>query len=173
MSGHPTGLPLGTGAEVCGGCAWRDPEGPCRFAGSGSSAGPAVVPDQVACAFFEPPPSCDPCGACCREAFDTVPVTEADAARLRPAHADLLRAHDDGWRDLARVPSTLGRGTRCAALRGDGSPAGPYRCVVYALRPSNCRDLAPGSEACLTARRRVGITPYAPGQAPDGPLSVE
>lgn len=168
MSVHPTGLPGGTGPHTCGECAWRDPAGPCRFDPSGHR----VAADLPACAFFEPPPSCDPCGACCREAFDTVPVTEEDVARLG-THRDLVRVHEDGWRDLCRVPSPLGRGTRCAALRGDGSPEGPFRCVVYAVRPGNCRDLEPGSEACLTARRRVGITAYAPGQPADGPLSVE
>ena len=92
-------------------------------------------------------------------------------ARLGPENAALVRVHDDGWRDLHRVPSPLGCGTRCTALRGDGSATGPFRCVVYPVRPTNCRELDPGSSACLVARRRVGITPLRPGQRPDGPLT--
>ena len=116
-------------------------------------------------------PSCDTCGACCREAFDSVPVDDEDARRLA-AHPQMIRVHDDGWRDLARVPSPLGRGTRCAALVGGGEGA-PFRCLVYPARPTACRELAPGSEACLTARRRVGLSPWPPGVRPDGPLVTD
>jgi len=57
-------------------------------------------------------------------------------------------------------------GDRCAALIG-GEPAPrpdgttgttSYACVVYADRPKTCRDFTLGSEHCLTARRRVGLT---------------
>lgn len=109
------------------------------------------------------PNICFSCGACCREAFDTVPVTDADAERLAD-HADLVRVQPDGWRDLKRVPSDLvpnhtDRATRCIALRGDGTADRPYLCLVYEQRPTNCRELAIGSEGCETARERVGLDP--------------
>lgn len=151
-------------AKRCGTCAWFDDGCVARTVGEGPRV--PVAADDAACELWEPPVSCDPCGACCREAFDSVPVTEADEARLGE-HAHLVRRAEDGWRDLARVPS--GRGTRCAALRGDGCAA-PFRCVVYAVRPTNCRDLDPGSSACLTARRRVGLSPWPAGTRPEGPL---
>ncbi len=172
MSTHPTGLPNSDGPQRCGDCAWRDEAGRCVFAAIGEAPGPEVSLAQRACAFHEPRVECDPCGACCREAFDSVPVTEDDAVRLGAERAAWVRTHDDGWRDLVRVPSPLGCGTRCGALRGDGALAQPYRCVIYELRPTNCRELERGSEGCLTARRRVGLTPLAPGQSPEGPLSV-
>ena len=103
------------------------------------------------------PYDCAPCGACCREAYDSVPVSDEDALRLSP-HPELIRLADDGWRDLHRVPSPTGCGTRCVALRGDGSETNRYRCAFYDLRPTNCRDLEPGSEGCETARQRVGLS---------------
>jgi Fe-S-cluster containining protein len=45
-------------------------------------------------------------------------------------------------------------GDRCAALEGDGR----YQCAIYEDRPKTCRDFTLGSEHCLTARRRVGLS---------------
>ncbi len=111
----------------------------------------------MACAWFESGVHCDPCGACCREAFDAVPVGPEDEATAR-AHPELVRTDPDGWRELLRVPGLNG-GTRCAALRGDGAADRPFRCAIYADRPSPCRDLMPGEPNCLYARRRVGLSP--------------
>ena len=102
------------------------------------------------------PDDCAACGACCREAFDTVPVGADDehTARTRP---DWVVVAADGWRELRRVPSPTGCGTRCAALRGDGSAGAPFRCTIHPDRPEACSGLAEGSEACRFARRRVGL----------------
>ena len=97
----------------------------------------------------DPQYDCATCGACCRAAYDSVPVTDEDAARLA-GYPELIRVHDDGWRDLHRT------GENCVALRGDGT-AEPFRCIIYELRPTNCRDLEPGSPGCRTARQRLGI----------------
>jgi uncharacterized protein len=102
---------------------------------------------------------CDDCGACCREAFDSVPVGPQDE-RVAEMFPDLIRVHEDGWRDLRRVPGK-GEGTRCICLRGDGASTRPYRCTIYADRPINCRDLEAGSENCALARRRVGLPPLS------------
>lgn len=98
---------------------------------------------------------CATCGACCREAFDSVPVGPEDErmARNQPA---LVRTQPDGWREILRVPSPSGCGTRCAALVGDGAQA-PFRCTVYEDRPTACSELDVGSEGCLFARARVGL----------------
>ncbi len=103
-----------------------------------------------------PPYDCATCGACCREAFDTVPV-EVDDDRILALRPDWVHTAADGWREVRRVPSPTGCGTRCAALRGDGGGDTPFRCVIYADRPSACSGLDEGSEACVFARKRVGL----------------
>ncbi len=159
MMPHPSGLPLGVDpSRTCGTCSWALGNGPSRVclkaAPPATEAGPAVQSDTVACAQYETGVNCDPCGACCREAFDSVPVGPEDEATAI-AHPDYIRQYDDTWRDLKRVPTP--NGTRCAALRGDGATS-PYRCVIYAGRPSPCSELEVGSANCLYARRRVGLS---------------
>ena len=152
---HPSGLP-GTDAPrgSCRDCAWVVAGAPlaCRAAAP-EGAAPVAIPDGPGCASHEPTPRCEDCGACCREAFDSVPV-EGDHEPVLTAHPELVRTHDDGWRDLQRIP--VPGGTRCAALLGP-----PYACRIYADRPTNCRDLDIGGDACLFARRRVQLSPDA------------
>lgn len=149
---------------TCEHCAWRvaPNEGAGCRARSAQEGGSAPLPAEQTCALWEPLPSCQACGACCREAFDTVPVTEAELARL----PELAQRHADGWLDLRRIPSPSGRGTWCAALTLEG---GLYTCAHYPARPQTCRDVEEGSDACLTARRRVGLSPWPPGARPHGP----
>ena len=125
----------------------------------GDDAGPVVTPTTAACVRFEPVQSvgCDDCGACCREAYDSVPVTPEDIARLGATHAERIRVHDDGWTDLHRIPSTEREGTRCIALCNRAN--GDFYCDMYAVRPDTCRDVEIGSAGCLFARRRVGLSP--------------
>lgn len=164
---HRSGLPTGDGAAQCGSCAWHIDEGKalsCLFRAEPGEE-PHLIGDGEACAHHEPRPDCLDCGACCREAFDSVPIDDDAIDRLPP---ELIRVAADGWTDLQRVPSFTGCGTRCAALRGDGETA-PYTCIVYEIRPETCRDVKIGSDGCLTARRRVGLTPWGPGWTPEGP----
>jgi len=69
-------------------------------------------------------------------------------------HPELTRTHLDGWRSMCRVPGDAGQ-TRCAALAGDGQD--PWRCTIYADRPTPCRELEVGSPDCLLARKRLGF----------------
>jgi hypothetical protein len=158
MNRHPTtGLPAGDGTRRCTDCAWAEPHPDgrrCVAAAPPDAPGPLLPADAQACAWWEPPVSCDPCGACCREAFDAVPVEPDDPTVDR--HPDLILRAEDGWMHLRRVPS--GARTRCACLRGDGERA-PFRCTIYADRPTACRDLAPGTWNCRFARTRVGLSP--------------
>lgn len=103
-----------------------------------------------------PPFDCATCGACCREAFDTVPVEDGDEA-MRTRRPEWLQVDADGHCSIRRVPSPTGCGTRCAALRGDGGGETPFRCDLYPDRPEACSGLEEGSEACRFARRRVGL----------------
>jgi hypothetical protein len=46
---------------------------------------------------------------------------------------------------------------RCEALQGE--IGGTVACSVYADRPSPCRELQPGEDKCVRARRRHGLPP--------------
>ena len=89
---------------------------------------------------------CTACGACCQLAC--VRLEEHDLDRWRAARrADLC-----GKRFVSTGPSQPVLNRRqadgaCVHLRGT-------RCGIYALRPEACRVFLPGSEQCLTARRR-------------------
>ncbi|MBT3219741.1 MAG: YkgJ family cysteine cluster protein [Proteobacteria bacterium] len=140
----------------------------CVMAVVTDERGPPLPDDCPGCALWEPRiDSCDLCGACCREAFDSVALQPDD--RVLQEHPDLIRHHSDGWRDLERVPSETGWGSRCIALLGRGKTDSPYRCTIYGARPTNCRDLKAGAVACRTARQRVGLSSLPPGVARDGP----
>lgn len=129
---------------TCGSCAWGH-EGVCRA----TEGSPAVAPDAPACVAGEPVlrlEDCGACGACCREGFHAVEVAEGDP--FAHAHPELL-VHDAHG---AHVPRP---GGRCRALTQE---RGLWRCVAYAVRPRSCRAFAVAGEACLEARRRVGLT---------------
>lgn len=157
---HPIGLPLHADSALrCGTCAWcyRGGRGRavdrCRQSvAPGHGHGLRVAADAPACVRHEPAldhEACRGCGACCREGFHLVPVGAREP--LRRSHPELL-VHDTHG---AHVPRP---GGRCLALWGDGSPRAPFTCSVYGERPRACADFAPGGEACLIARRRVGLS---------------
>ncbi|MCB9742939.1 MAG: YkgJ family cysteine cluster protein [Alphaproteobacteria bacterium] len=141
---HPTGFPPGDPERRCGGCAWLQ-------AGTCLRAEAAAQAEWPACSGWEAPldeAACQACGACCREAFHQVPV-EPDAP-IAQAHPDWV-AEDEWGTHLPRP------GGRCVALRGDGRSS-PFLCADYARRPESCRDFTLGSDNCLEARRRVGLS---------------
>lgn len=130
--------------ETCGTCAWGARAGKrwrCRATGASTAEA------ERACERWEPRElDCRACGACCREAFHTVVLTRRDVLRkLRPDLVTMI----DGRPEMPR-PEGL-----CPALVHD---AHGYTCTVYDDRPTSCRDFAMGGEACLVARRRVGLT---------------
>jgi hypothetical protein len=149
---HPTGLPAGV-AELgrsCGGCAWRHrARGAerCRQAG-----GARVEPAWPGCERWEPSLDCQTCGACCRAAYHAVEVSRRDpVVARRPDHVVAIA----GRLELRRA------GDPCAALTGGevrGATTTRYACAIYDDRPRTCRDFTLGSEHCLTARRRVGLS---------------
>lgn len=145
---HPTGHPLHElPGATCRSCAWSFPVGSalrCRRTRPGGR--PARVdPVWPACVLHESALDCRQCAACCREAYDLVPL----GRRERAARLGLPLVEDDGSRlKLRRTPEG-----RCAALAGP-----PYACTIYPDRPRACRDFPVGGEACLEARRRVGLT---------------
>jgi Fe-S-cluster containining protein len=67
---------------------------------------------------------------------------------IRKRHPALV--HEDAWGLHLPRP-----GGHCVALDvgADG-----HRCRVYADRPRACREFAVAGDACLEARRRVGLS---------------
>jgi hypothetical protein len=149
--GVPDAHPLGvaTGPGTCGACAWRTEDHRCLAEAPEGHQGPPVQPDWPGCYRYEPrldDAACRSCGACCRQGFHLVAVDEDDPFLTH--HPELVRR--DGWG--AHVPRP---GGFCAALTAHTAP---WTCGVYTERPRSCRDFEIGEEACLIARRRVGIT---------------
>jgi hypothetical protein len=152
---HSTGFFEHDDADLrCGTCAWAYASGTrlrCRQSRRGLRPGAVVDADARACARWEnalASDACASCGACCREGYDLVQVGPRE--HLLRRHPELI-AHDTLGPHVPRP------GGCCAALTGDGS-ATPYRCRIYADRPRACRAFAVGGDACLTARRRVGLS---------------
>jgi len=159
---HPLSGPAYPERGRCEGCAWHVVAGPgprvsrCLQRRVPGAVAPRIPRDAPACALFEPAlgdADCPPCGACCRQGYGLVPV---------PARSPLLAAapelitRDAFGAHLARPDG------HCVALdRGPGDTP-PYRCRVYPLRPTACRDFAPGGEHCLEARRRVRLSARPP-----------
>jgi hypothetical protein len=141
---HRSGAVRREGAR-CGDCVWRRASGLCRAADEKIF----VAPDEIACARHEAKLDCLECGACCRSGYDAVPVRRREAVVTR--HPALLVVRDGGH-DLRRAD--VDGENRCVALAG----VGPHRCSIYADRPRACADLPAGGAACLTARRRVGLS---------------
>lgn len=173
---HASGFPVSDEPGLtCGACAWS-------FARSGAAAAtdgeaprscrqsvlrhgqanlrrrPVLVGAAArACVRFEPrldQTSCEVCGACCREGFDRVEIGQREHKALRSERLRALLVVDGFGPHLPRPHG------RCVALSPDDLPsARSYRCSIYAERPRACADFAVAGDACLTARRRVGLSP--------------
>jgi hypothetical protein len=111
----------------------------------------ALAEDAPACSRYEPATEldCQTCGACCREAYDSVEVSARDP--INRSHPEWILVMDT-HRKLQRA------GSRCIALNGGHNPTEAYACSIYADRPRSCRDFTRGSAHCLDARRRVGLS---------------
>jgi hypothetical protein len=143
---HPTGLPAGDADATCATCAWRyDRRGRARCRQAGANVDPA----WRACERYEPALDCRDCGACCRAAYHSVEVSRRDPA---------VKAHPELVVDRGAYLELRRDGDRCAALEGGTADAPRYHCAIYDDRPRTCRDFTLGSDHCLTARRRVGLS---------------
>jgi hypothetical protein len=146
---HPSGLPPGGAAGNCGHCAWRYTQ---RGVAKCRQADARVDDAWPACERFEAALDCQTCGACCRAAYHSVEVGRRDpVVRKQPQYI----VDRTTYLEIAR------NGDRCAALEGgelEAERATRYRCAIYDDRPRTCRDFTLGSDHCLTARRRVGLS---------------
>ena len=140
---HPAGGWQGDTTKHCQHCVWfGETRNFCM------SHNQTVTGTSTACTRWEGQISCDSCGACCREGFDSVTIEDNDP--VLDAHPELAVLHER-YTEIARD------GHRCAALQGSLETR-DFRCRIYQHRPTCCRELVPAGEHCLTARRRVGLS---------------
>jgi uncharacterized protein len=94
---------------------------------------------------------CQECGACC--AFFRVSFywAEAQEQGLADSCIEQLNAH------IASMAGTNRPAPRCCALQGEVGKQ--VTCLVYAARPSPCREVQPGDDQCNKARARYGLAP--------------
>jgi Putative zinc- or iron-chelating domain len=143
---HPTGFLVGDSGKTCSDCAWLA-SSKCRQSKT------KIDPAWPACERFEAPLDCQTCGACCRAAYHSVEVSRRDpVVKKQPTYVV----------DRTTYLEIVRNGDRCGALDGgdvdDTGHATRYGCVIYDDRPRTCRDFTLGSDHCLTARRRVGLS---------------
>jgi hypothetical protein len=153
---HVTGLLLNPASELqCGDCAWsHSSHGAlrCRQSKTPAGIGKKVVAEERACVRWETKlaaEDCAVCGACCREGFDLVQVRPKESFAHK--HPQLVEKTSLGL----VVPRPKGQ---CVALQGDGGKQTPYRCQHYSDRPRACAEFPIAGDACLLARRRVGLS---------------
>jgi Fe-S-cluster containining protein len=101
---------------------------------------------------------CTRCGACCcnpdenrAEGYsDYVEIKSGDEILMRPAILRRLVVMN-----AQGVPHMKMIHERCAALEG---PVGRRAlCSIYEVRPSPCRRMEAGSDACLARRKERGV----------------
>lgn len=97
---------------------------------------------------------CTACGACCcayRVDFHPAELSGGAFAWGKGVPAEMTLALTA---NLVRMKGSDSPG-RCIAL--DGEPGRSVSCSLYPERPGPCRELEEGSDACLRARRRMGL----------------
>ncbi len=153
---HRLGSVLSDSKDLrCGSCAWAvsgKSDLRCRQHKRQGKPAPPVSSDEQACERWEQQltiEDCGSCGACCRQGFDLVPVSGRDP--FKKLHPELVQLHNGEY--IVPRPDGI-----CVTLDGDGAASTPYRCRHYATRPKNCVDFEVAGEACLLARRRVGLS---------------
>lgn len=156
MARHSTGFLLGhVAGRTCGDCTWsfkRAGRSWCRRSARAGLPARAVLGSEAACELWEAQlteQDCKSCGACCRQGFDLVEVRPSEP--FRKHHPELTVRTDAGY----HVPRPEGR---CVALSGQGTSQQPYLCKHYSDRPKSCADFPIAGDACLLARRRVGLS---------------
>lgn len=98
---------------------------------------------------------CLRCGACCAAFRVDFAAEELDMSGGSVPAGLAVEVTASTW----RMRGTDHQPARCAALTGRiGERAA---CGIYEWRPSPCRELEPGSDACERARARHGLRPLA------------
>jgi len=150
---HPLGFRAGETGRTCGGCAWAATTSAgritCRQILPLPGQPKTASTSTPACERWEAPLDCQACGACCREAYQSVSVGVRDPVVWK--HPELVVRHGPRF-------EILRSGDRCAALTPSPAPGPGWSCRIYEDRPRTCRDFTAGTRNCLEARRRVGLS---------------
>jgi uncharacterized protein len=104
----------------------------------------------------EPNP-CTDCGACCAHFRVSFHWAEEAARVLPPPFIEKLDPRH------VCMTGTNRQVPRCAALAGEIGAT--VSCTVYDQRPAPCREVQPGDDKCLRARRRHGLAAIEPQAA--------
>lgn len=157
---HRSGLPMSDGihrpaaAQHCERCVYAlapvRGRGPwrCQQSGGPDTQPRPIEPHESACALFREALDCQDCGACCRHAYDLVPVAKREPVVAK--HPGLIEQQGKLYYIRRNREAK-----RCLAL--GGPEAGPFACQIYVDRPNTCREFAMGSFSCVTARRTIGL----------------
>lgn len=97
---------------------------------------------------------CLSCGACCASYRVSFYWSEAKELGLEGHHIEKV----NGWRIC--MAGTNQRSPLCCSL--EGVVGRQVICLVYANRPSPCREVQPGDDKCNKARIRHGLNPIDP-----------
>ena len=95
---------------------------------------------------------CQACGACCAHFRVDFPVYELDELGGDVPAALVLVVNGNTCRMMGTEEVPI----RCTALHG--SVGEQVACRIYMHRPSPCRAITEGSDACQRARRAHGMT---------------
>lgn len=102
---------------------------------------------------------CRKCGACCapmEQASDThVLLGDGDLTSVAAVIRDSLTSFHGGARYMSTKRNDQGLKV-CSALKGKIGDS--CKCTIYEQRPLNCKIFEPGSDECLAARERFGVS---------------
>ena len=101
---------------------------------------------------------CVKCGACCTQDLDLDSYIDAELEEARKIPEKYkLPMVVYGFVPIRTVlnPRDKPGSSRCMALKGIVGTR--VACDIYENRPSTCRELKPGSDACLLHRRDFGL----------------
>lgn len=104
------------------------------------------------------PNPCLECGACCAWFRVSFYWREADLADGGTVPTKLTESLDHF---RLCMKGTHHQPVRCVALHGDIGRS--VSCSIYDLRPTPCREFAPGDERCAQARASHGLPPLEIG----------
>jgi Fe-S-cluster containining protein len=99
---------------------------------------------------------CQACGACCCNTKKNIRLQHREYIEVMPSDPLFRRTplldkltvlQDNGTRHMLLT----GEEQRCAAL--EGALGEGVKCTIYHFRPEGCRQVTPGDEECLRARK--------------------
>lgn len=147
---HPSLFPFSkeNKEHTCQTCAWfQQQKGECSKSKVFFESNPKISKHSSACVMYEKSLDCQSCAACCRDFFELVPIRKTDTILKK---APFLIQKQDNRFFMRREHK------KCVALEHLNSQS--HHCSIYQDRPQTCQDFTQGSQACLLARQKTGIS---------------